>query len=186
MQSVFKTRVIFEDGHYYKRPTVYYMTRDEREEARRDQEHFIRMINEQFGKYAEIASSEVRDDPSGFVIVQKAVAGEILTVWDVFRERWVYDDLQALYDANLDLWKTRGLSLDFLGFDALFSPWRIYNIITDGSRLKLFDFGLFCRYYPRWEDRLQSIIYTPIQLSCVRAILTVAGWWHIGRKKKSR
>ena len=178
MRSVFKVRFTFRDGFYYKVPTVVYRTEAERRQARYDQEKFIETANRVFGEMAVVAPSEVHDDPSGFLIVQREMSGRILTIADVFDDRTTFQKLRRIYDTNLILWHSEGISLDFLGFDALFKPWRIYNVITDGSHLKLFDFGLFSRHYPRWGDRIQSILLVIVQSMFLAMIITLARLWH--------
>ncbi|MDQ7009379.1 MAG: hypothetical protein Q9M94_03760 [Candidatus Gracilibacteria bacterium] len=162
--------VFFHEGDYYKMPSfigkqIFYKNNDSYVQAKKNFE----LIKRYFGKVIKIADTEIEKNSDGhYIIKQKEIKGRILSKKDLAENYLLLSQFKKLIIINEIFWKKEGVYLDLLGSDFALRPNRVYNLITDGEKLYIFDFGLFEKEPQNYIFRLFSRLSTRIQILVIK------------------
>ncbi len=168
---IFGENFVFRDGdHFYKMPTflarnTMYKNIDSYEKV----VDSLRIINKYFWPLTKIPKTEVfKDQDWHYIMKQQSITGDKLTAQIMKDNPKLISKFQRLIVANELMWKREGVFLDLLWSDIVTQPQTIHNLLTDGTDIYVFDFGLLEQHSKNIIFRYISRISQKFQLFFIK------------------
>lgn len=102
----------------------------------------IRLVGRYFGRYCRLARTEVVPHEGAYFLRQETVEAEKISLDMIERDPAVRAAIVRLLADNDRLWERHGCYLDMIGSEGFADPSRLHNLLWDGERIVIFDFGL--------------------------------------------
>ncbi|HRI36332.1 MAG TPA: hypothetical protein PK765_04655 [bacterium] len=102
----------------------------------------VRLVSRRFGRYCRLARTVVVPYSEGYFLKQETVEAEKISLDMIERDAKVREAVSRLLSDNDQLWEQHGYYLDMIGSEGFSDPSRLHNLLWDGERIVLFDFGM--------------------------------------------
>lgn len=142
LRTFWENHVYYNNWYFYKIPSffwklIFYKDLESYTEVKNNYE----LLERYFWEYFKIADTDIfKDKDNHYVIKQKKLDWDILSVRDIKKDSLLKDKFRKLMEINEKMWEEKNIFLDILWTDFIFNPFRIHNIIKNWDNLYLFDF----------------------------------------------
>jgi hypothetical protein len=102
----------------------------------------IRLVGRAFGRYCRLAKTSVVPHADAYFLRQETVEAEKISLDMIESDPAVRAAVVRLLADNDRLWARHGCYLDMIGSEGFTDPSRLHNLLWDGERIVIFDFGL--------------------------------------------
>ena len=167
-----ENRVVEYEGYFYKCPNItwkyiFYRNKD----AYKAIKNSYKIIKQYFWEDFDIVRTDItRDEELLYIIKQEKICWDVVSA-KLFKNPEIRNKILLFLEKNKLLWKEKWLFLDVMWADAIFSPFKIHNLIIVWDQIFIFDFWFLNKKSSRFFFRYFSIIFYHLQILWLEKVL---------------